>query len=188
MTTEEKIDFTKVSDGKIAYISSDTPKYEWFVEDWEDNHDTEEEPEPVPAEDSDEFWDWVTDYSQREWDDFRSNFKYGPLAGTLCLVHGYFGGWQGNEDGGKVMRINTAEDLLKCIADHADRVDVWVDKDGLHISNAHHDGTDQYDVDILTEAGETWWREEREEGQDRETHAHLLETDGLTRKVDFYLY
>jgi hypothetical protein len=186
MATEEKIDFGKVSDGKIAYISSDTPKYEWFVDEWEANHD-EDEPEPVPAEGSDEFWDWAADYSQREWDDFRSNFKYSALAGKLCLVHGYFGGWLGKQAGGKVMRLDSAEDLLACIANHADHVDVWVDKDGLHITNAHHDGTDHYDVDILTEAGETWWRDEGEEGQDRETHAHLLETEGLTRKVDFYI-
>ena len=186
MTKEMQINFAELTDGKVVYLSSDTPEYDCFVDEWEANYETEEK--PVPAEDSQEFWDWVAEYSQREYDDFTCNFKYSPLAGKLCLVHGHFGGWMGNEDGGKVMYINGVDDLLACIAGHADRVDVWTDKDGLHITNCHHDGTDHYKVDVLTEAGEKWWYGEGEEGQDRETHAHLLNTEGFTRKVDFYLF
>jgi hypothetical protein len=184
MVTEQKIDFDKVPEGKISYISSEIPDYEYFVENWKEDHGEDSE---VPGDGSQEYWDWVNDMQELDFDDFKGNFPYTPLAGKLCLVHGYFGGWDGHRDGGKVMRMDSADDLFKCVAGHADRVDVYLDADGLHVTNCHHDGTDHYQVEILTEAGERWWRDEGEEGQDRETHSTLLNTEGYTRKVDFYL-
>lgn len=180
-----KIDF-KITP-KVTYITSDAPDYEDFKSNWEEWHDGEE---PCPEDNSREYWDAVSDEQARDWDDFRSNFNHGELIGKTLLFTGRYSSrypeFQPSSDAGRVITINSIDDFMKFTGDHADNVDIWQDKDGLHVSNSHHDGTLSLDVLLLTKNGEKYWNNHQE--QSREVHAHLRDTNGLARKIDFYLF
>lgn len=180
-----KIDF-KITP-KITYITSDTPDYEDFKSNWEEWHDADE---PCPADNSSKYWEAVSDEQSREWENFRDNFNHGELIGKTVLFTGHYSSrypdFQPSSDAGRVIAINSIDDFMKFTGDHPDYVDIWQDKDGLHVSNAHHDGTITLDVLLLTKNGEKYWNNHEE--QSREVHAYLRDTKGLAKKIDFYLF
>ena len=139
---------------------------------------------PVPEEDSDKWWDIVNDIREWDCDDFRSDACYHFDLG-LCLVKGYAGLWNGNAEGGKVMRINSANDLFFM---DVDRVRVTLEDDGLVVYGYHHDGTNRYVVYQLTERGEKFIENHEDELSPRELHdrlikAHLVKR--VTKKLVF---
>ncbi len=172
---------------KVTYITSDVPDYEDFKSNWDECHDGEV---PCPEENSRKYWEAVSDDQSREWDDFRSNFNHGELIGKTLLFTGHYSSryanYQPSGDAGRVITINSIDDFMKFTGDQADNVDIWQDKDGLHVSNAHHDGTLSLDVLLLTKNGEKYWNSHQE--QSRDVHAHLRDTKGLAKKIDFYLF
>lgn len=180
-----KINFKRTP--KVTYITSDVPDYDDFKANWEEWHEADE---PCPEDNSREYWEAVSDEQDREWDDFRSNFKHGELIGKTLLFTGHYSSryqdFQPSSDAGRVITINSIDDFMKFTGDHPDNVDIWQDKDGLHVSNAHHDGTLSLDVLLLTKNGEKYWNNHEE--QSREVHAHLRDTKGLAKKIDFYLF
>ena len=185
---ESRINFDMLpKDKKIVYISSDAPDYDDFVDNWNENHDGEEE---APAENSQAYWDAVSDDQAREWDDFKANMKYSPLMGHTLLYFGNYNSrypdFQPSGPAGKVIQVNNVYDFLKFAGDRSDAQDIYIDKDGLHVADYHHDGSLSLEVRILTKKGEEYW--ERHGEQSYQCHKHLYETNGLTRKVNFYLY
>ena len=187
---EIKINFDLLPKGqKIVYITSDTPEYEDFKANWLECHDEADESE-CPAEGSAEYWQEVADEQEREWDDFRSNMKYSSIMGKTCLFFGRYNSrypdFQPSGPAGKVIEVNSVDDFLRFIGRSSDAQDIYIDKDGLHVVDYHHDGSLSLDVLILTKKGEEYWK--RHETQSYEVHKHLAETKGLTRKVNFYLY
>lgn len=187
MADEQKIDFSTLSEkagGKVVYLTDDPITYDDFVDEWKANHDDDE---PAPEDGSDEFYRGVEHAKERDWEDFKENFEYSPLMGKHVLIHGYFGAWDGRRDGGKVLEVKGVETLLApVVSSSTSSVELWIDKDGLQLENAHHDGTSRYTIDLLTEEGEKYWYEH--ETDTKEVHDHLLKTEGLTRKIDFYLF
>lgn len=189
MSKKLKIDF-KITP-KVTWITSDAPDYDDFVDNWNECHDGEVEP---PEEGSQEFWDAVNDEQTMNWEDFRSNFKYGHLIGKTCLFRGGYSSrypyFQPSSDAGRVIKIDSIDDFMKFTGDHPDNVDIWTDKEGLHVRNAHHDGTLSLVVKTLTKKGEEYWERmcRKGEGQSRECHRHLDETKGLSSPIDYYLY
>lgn len=149
MSKKLKINFKMTP--KVTWITSDIPDYEDFVDNWNECHDGEVEP---PEEGSQEFWDAVNDEQTMNWEDFRTNFKYGHLIGKTCLFRGRYSSrypdFQPSCDAGRVITIDSIDDFMKFTGDHPDNVDIWTDKDGLHVQNAHHDGTLSLVVKTLT--------------------------------------
>lgn len=184
-----KIDF-KITP-KVTWITSDSPDYDDFVENWNACHDDGEEP---PAEDSKAYWDAVNDDQSMAWDDFRANFNHGHLIGKTVLFRGRYSSrypdFQPSGDAGRVIRIDSIDDFMKFTGGHPGHVDIWQDKEGLHVSNAHHDGTLSLVAKTLTRKGEEYWERmcRKGEGQSRECHRHLDETKGLSSPIDYYLY
>ncbi len=174
---------------KITYITSDTPEYKDFKSTWLECHDEADEAD-CPEEGSEAYWEEVAEEQERTWDDFRTNFEHSELIGKTCLFTGRYVSrypeFQPSSDAGKVITINSINDFMKFTGDHADNVDIWQDKDGLHVSNAHHDGTLSLNVLLLTKNGEKYWNEHGE--QSRKVHNHLRDTRGLAKKIDFYLF
>jgi hypothetical protein len=93
-----------------------------------------------------------------------------------------------------VVEFTGRDTLTYPFAKHIDKVKIFIDKDGLHAQNCHHDGTDFYSFYVLTEKGLRYWRNNghsdphEQDDFDHDVHRHLLETKGYTRKVNFYLY
>lgn len=187
---ECRINFSDLpKDKKIVYISSDTPDYEDFKTNWLECHDESDESE-CPAEGSAAYWQEVSDNQAQEWDDFKANMKYSPLMGKTCLFFGRYNSrypdYQPSGPAGKVIEVNSVDDFLRFISNSSNAQDIYIDKDGLHVVDYHHDGSLSLDVLVLTKKGEEYWN--RHDTQSFEVHKHLAETNGLTRKVNFYLY
>lgn len=184
-----KIPFaTFKGDKKVVYASSDPVDYEQFKKNWEETH---EEDEPCPEEGSQKYWDCVNDDAQREWEDFRGNFKYSPLIGRKLL---FVGGYQSNypdfrPSGRRVGLSEKITDLDHFIRTFAgrnpDQVDIYIDEEGLHATHSHHDGSSSFLVYLLNRKGERFI-----ENKDltADNIKHLMETKGLMRKIDFYLF
>ena len=183
---ESRIDFNVCP--KCTYISSDTPSYEDFKSNWAECHDGDME--GCPEEGSSAYWEMVADDQSRDWDDFKSNMEYSPLMGHTLLYFGRYNSrypdFQPSGPAGKVIQVNDVYDFLKFAGDRSDAQDIYIDKDGLHVADYHHDGSLFLEVRILTKKGEEYW--ERHGEQSYQCHKHLAETKGLTRKVNFYLY
>lgn len=187
---ECRINFSTLpKDKKIVYITSDTPEYEDFKSNWLECHDEADESE-CPEENSAAYWQEVADEQAREWDDFKTNMKYSPLMGKTCLFFGRYNSrypdFQPSGPAGKVIEVNSVYDFLKFCSDSSDAQDIYIDKDGLHVVDYHHDGSLHLDVLVLTKKGEEYWN--RHDTQSYEVHKHLAETKGLARKVNFYLF
>ena len=187
---ESRINFDMLpKDKKIVYITSDTPEYKDFKSNWLECHDEADESE-CPAENTAAYWQEIADEQEREWDDFKTNMEYSPLMGHTLLYFGNYNSrypdFQPSGPAGKVIQVNNVYDFLKFAGDRSDAQDIYIDKDGLHVADYHHDGSLSLEVRILTKKGEEYW--ERHGEQSYQCHKHLYETNGLTRKVNFYLY
>lgn len=175
-------------DKKVVYASSDPVDYERFKQNWEECH---EEDEPCPEEGSQEYWDRVNDDSQLEWEDLKGNFKSSPLIGRkLLFVGGYHSNYPDFRPSGR--RVGLSEEIADL--DHfirtfagrdPDQVDIYIDEEGLHATHSHHDGSSSFLVYLLNRKGERFI-----ENKDltEENIKHLMETKGLVRKIDFYLF
>ena len=189
MSKKLKIDFKMTP--KVTWVTSDTPDYDDFVSNWKECHEDWDEP---PAEGSQAFYEAVSEEQAIFWDDFKTNFENCHLIGKTCLFMGRYNSrypeFQPSCDAGNVIRIDSIDDFMKFTGDHPDHVDIWSDKDGLHVQNAHHDGTLSLVVKTLTKKGEEYWERMRrmEQGQTRECHRHLDETKGLSSPIDYYIF
>ena len=175
----------------VYYDDTDLPDYQDVKEYFDACHECDEEPPECPDEDSNEYWDLIADMREMDMDNLTANIHYSPLVGKHVLIHGHFGGWRGPQAGGKVVEFRGVDTLTLPFANHIDRVKIFIDNDGLHAKNCHHDGTDFYTFTILTEKGLRYWQNNGNpeyQGGDREVHEHLLNTKGYTRKVRFYLF
>lgn len=186
-TKELLIDFQATP--KVTYITSDTPDYEDFKRNWLECNEGVDESE-CPEEGSEKYLQEVADDQDREWDDFKTNMECSPLMGKTCLFFGHYNSrypsYQPSGAAGKVIEVNSVDDFLKFIGRSSYSQDIYIDKDGLHVADHHHDGTLSLDVLILTKKGEEYL--EQHNTQSFAVHKHLAETEGLTRKVNFYLY
>lgn len=67
----------------------------------------------------------------------------------MLLVCGNVGRWNGNFSAGKVIDV---DELYKCWND-CDYISIYDDNGHLFIESVHHDGTNYYEVKILTDKG-----------------------------------
>ena len=83
------------------------------------------------------------------WEELQDGLKT-LLEHNYGLLTGYCGTWRGNMAGGKF--IHTVDDLLSVIR-HLDYIRI-VDRNGhLIITGWHHDGSDEYELKLLTKKG-----------------------------------
>lgn len=120
--------------------------YEEYVENCKAN---EREAE---GEDSKDYWNYVSDARQMDYDDFKVNMKYCKLFPMVAV--GYAGLWNGNVRGGNVLK--DVDDLLGLFSS-CDNIKIWQDKEGFHINGYHHDGTNSADIRILNKRGQEWF-------------------------------
>jgi len=72
------------------------------------------------------------------------------IAQNTCIIMGTCGRWNGRVSCGRF--IETFDEFV-CFVEHLDEIKI-VDKDGrLIISGYHHDGSDEYELKILTKKG-----------------------------------
>lgn len=129
------------------YYDSDRENYirEWLMESrGEDNPDWETL-DDIPDE---EVWEEMDFNSEIDWEDTQRELR-NFFEGKTIIVVGKVGRWNGTFDAGKVISYN---ELYKCW-NNCDYVEIY-DEDGhMHISSSHHDGTNHFEVKVLTEKG-----------------------------------
>ena len=155
---------TKQKEKITEWVALDTDRDVPYSEYEEYCKDNERE---VQAEDSEDYWQYVNDTLQMDYDDFKSNMSCCKLF--PMVAKGYCGLWYGNVEGGKVLR--NVDDLLSVFSS-CDNIKIWQDKDGFHINGYHHDGTNSADIRILNKRGIAWLEKNESEVTDRE----LVET------------
>ena len=66
---------------------------------------------------------------------------------------------------------------------------IWLDKEGLHVQNTHHDGSSTYLVKTLTKKGERYWNRKLEADEASFNDIkYLAETKGMSSNIDYYLF
>ena len=93
-------------------------------------------------------WDEVYEMENINWDDARREMEQ-FFDGKMLLVGGSVGRWDGTYAAGKVIKY---EDLWKCWQD-CDYISIYDQGGHFHIEASHHDGTNHFEVKILTEKG-----------------------------------
>lgn len=189
MAKKQKINFNITP--KFPWVSDDTMSYDDFVASWTECHDNDEEP---PAEGSAEFFNVLAEEHDMMWNIFKDKFENCHLIGKTCLFIGKYisnyPDFQPSGNRGRVIKIDSLNDFMMFTCGHPDKVDIWSDKNGLHVQNDTHDGTITLVVKTLTKKGEEYWERmcRKGAGQTMECHRHLDETKGLSSSINYYIF
>jgi len=114
--------------------------------------DCEREPNP---EGSREYWDDIYEETVNDWDCFCDNMEYGPFKDCKCMITGNLGLWNGRPTIIPVLCDNPLEAIKKCINERG--IDDWEVKteDGhIEVLAHHHDGTNCFEIHLLSKKGE----------------------------------
>ncbi len=95
-----------------------------------------------------EIWEEVANMEQIWFDDERTMMEE-FFSGKTLLVCGSVGRWNGRFAAGKVIEY---DDLWKCWSD-CDYIGIYDEGGHFYIKASHHDGTNIYEVKVLTEKG-----------------------------------
>lgn len=93
-----------------------------------------------------EIWEEVADMEHIWFDDERTMMEE-FFSGKTLLVCGSVGRWNGRFAAGKVIEY---DDLWKCWSD-CDYISIYDEGGHFYIKASHHDGTNIYEVKVLTE-------------------------------------
>ena len=99
-----------------------------------------------------EIWEEVNFLEQINWEDAEAEMR-DFFEGKTLLIRGTFGSWRGDLPSGKVIAYS---ELWKAWAD-CDYVEIYDEGGHFFIRASHHDGTNSYEVKILTEKGAEMW-------------------------------
>lgn len=118
------------------------------------------------------------------WDDEWSMVK-DFFEGKTILVCGQVGTWRGNMDAGKVISI---DELYKCW-NNCDYLEIYDEGGHFYIRAAHHDGTNYYEVKLLTEKGveyyDNWENSYTDRRSEQEIHEVLFGNSHYTHIPHF---
>ncbi len=99
-------------------------------------------------------YDELYELEELDWLDEKARFEE-LFDGSLFLVVGTCGLWNGNFVAGKV--ISTWNELMQGFKD-CDYFKFWDENGHLYISGAHHDGINTFEMKQLTEKGSSMWK------------------------------
>jgi len=155
----------------IDTYNNDGLTYEDYREDCEEN---DREPE---AEDSNDYYEWLSDTTTRYWEDFQANLKYSKADYPL-MITGSLGLWNGRPDmypilvesedwvthyknwKGEIVEYHThhydnpsiLKAILKCLGS-CDDIKVRFNDGVVEVDALHHDGTNCFYIRKLSKKG-----------------------------------
>jgi len=83
------------------------------------------------------FWEWVNDEQDMEFNDLKENIKYGAYN-TECYITGSVGLWCGRREIAKTHCDTLLEAIQKCINDQDD-FEIYVDGNAVYVDSYNHD-------------------------------------------------
>lgn len=108
-------------------------------------------------------WDEMNFNEEVEFDDAMSELKH-FFEDKMLVVTGTLGTWRGTFDGGKVMDISNISDCWSS----CDYIKIYDEGGHLHIECSHHDGTNHFEVKVLTDKGVEYYNNHYYDRTDRE--------------------
>ena len=158
-------DRTKIVD-KHMLLSTDTDQYTYEdYKEWCDECDVEDTYREV-ADGSNEFYNWVYEQINEDIQCDKVNMRYSEYANRDFLITGTLGLWDGKHDIKPVFKHGLCEAIDKCISgsDTWD-YDVFLndDEDYITVHAKHHDGTNVFEIHMLTREGAEAWEKAYEE-------------------------
>ena len=110
----------------------------------------------IYEENSTEFYGWVHEQIDGDLESDRCNMEYSKYANRDFLITGSLGLWHGHPSIQPVFMHGLLESIDKCVS-HRDILDYDVfindDEDFITVHAKHHDGTNVFQLHLLTEEG-----------------------------------
>lgn len=139
--------------GTITLVDTTyVPSYNDYVEYCEDNDFKPSE------EDSQDFWDWVSENQEDEISCFYDNLV-DEVSGydSPCLILGDLGLWDGRHEIEPVYMDNLTDAIKKCVSGRGINdmlVEVNVERGEINVNAYHHDGCNSFVIKLLSKKGE----------------------------------
>jgi hypothetical protein len=105
------------------------------------------------SEDSAEYYEWLMEETRIEWEDFRNNLQDSEWNNNKCMILGSLGLWDGRHTIEGVVCDSLLEAIEKCIEKMNDW-DIVLNDGHLEITTYHHDGTNCFEIHLLSKRGE----------------------------------
>ena len=113
-------------------------------------------------EDSDGYYEYVSDIHAMEWEDFLTNIHYSEINDYAWLITGFLGLWDRKHDVYPTIEESLKDAILSCISDcdcHA-----IIEKRGntISVEIIHHDGRNSFELHALSDDGAERFRKHGE--------------------------
>ncbi len=153
---------TKIVD-KHMLFSTDTDQYTYEdYKDWCDECDVD----CIYEEGSTEFYDWVHEQINQDIECDHENIKYSQYANRDYMITGTLGLWHGHPNIKPVYIHGLNEAIEKCVSGR----DIWDydvfindDEDYITVHAKHHDGTNVFEIHLMTREGAEAWEKAYDE-------------------------
>lgn len=124
-------------------------EYKYYCEDNEIEYDE--------TNDS-EYYNWVANQEEWEFDDMMDNFKYSKYNNYSVLVEGSIGTWRGRFEHNQAIFDNFKDAMYACIGRSCEIKKVERIGNRIEVIAIHHDGTNYHTLYFLTPLGEHRFR------------------------------
>ena len=100
---------------------------------------------------SNDFYEWVGETLNMDWDDFFTNLKYDKDNNCECVVLGSLGLWYGRREI-QANFVTLKEALYKCVG-CGEYITISENNGVIEVIVSHHDGTNYFDIHKLNKKG-----------------------------------
>lgn len=118
-----------------------------------------------------DIWDEINNINEISWELAEIELK-NLFEDKKLLVCGNVGRWNGNFAAGKVIEY---DELYKCWRD-CDYMEIYDENGHFYIKSSHHDGTNLFEVKILTDKGADYFYKWEYNWNDRRTEQEIHQT------------
>ena len=134
------------------------------------------------AEDSQDYWDYVSERRSMEYNDFITNMENSVQANKPCLLTGSCGLWNGKHE---IISYKFSDvfSAIKKVYGSCDDLIVKQEDGIIKVNALHHDGSNRFEIVPLTECGEKILKDDYD-GQQISCEV----TDDMIGKYEGYLF
>lgn len=105
------------------------------------------------GEDSDGYYEYVSDIHAMEWEDFLANIHYSKVNDYAWLITGFLGLWNGKHEVYPTIEESLEDAIYSCIGKGLCEIIVKKDGNTIFIDVIHHDGRNSFELQALSDDG-----------------------------------
>ena len=120
---------------------------------WYENYveECQEYEEEYYDRESNEFYEWVGDMLNMEWEDFDTNLEYDTESNAECVVIGSLGLWYGREN--VQQKFDTLRKAISACISNCDYITITETNGVIYVTSIHHDGRNSFEIHKLNKKG-----------------------------------